>query len=211
MATLLEQGIIAAKNGQQAQARALFQQVLLADDRNERAWLWMSEVADSPIERIACIERALAINPDNKTTQLALATLKAQLPAQIEPVNALVITPQTAPALPLGNTAVFSTPAASRKPYRLEPGPPPANGNGVSNGAAVHSQHTIAMPAMALSNGNGVAPAPQVAPPLSLPVKKKTLLEELETVPLLPAILFGTLVVTAVTGIFLLLLLLVFA
>ncbi len=210
MATLLEQGIIAAKSGQQAQARALFQQVLLADDRNERAWLWMSEVADSPIERIACIERALAINPDNKTTQLALETLKAQLPAQIEPVNALVLAPQAAPATSLEDTASFTS--ASRKPYRLNPAPAPTNGNGVvSNGAAVHSQHTVVMPAMVAANGNGFAPMPQVAPPPSLPVRKKSLLEELETVPLLPAILFGTLVITAITGIFLLLLLLVFA
>ena len=210
MATLLEQGIIAAKSGQQARARTLFQQVLLADDRNERAWLWMSEVADSPIERIACIERALAINPDNKTTQLALETLKAQLPAQIEPANALVVSPQVAPASSLEDTALFA--GASRKPYRLNPAPATTNGNGAAgNGAGIHSQHTVAMPAMALSNGNGFASAPQVAPPPSLPVKKKSLLEELETVPLLPAILFGTLVITAVTGIFLLLLLLVFA
>jgi len=211
MATLLEQGIIAARSGQQAQARTLFQQVLLADDRNERAWLWMSEVADSPIERIACIERALAINPDNKTTQLALETLKAQLPAQIAPVNALVVSPPAAPALPVSNTAVFSPPAASRKPYRLNSGPTPTSGNGGSNGASVHSQHTVAMPAMALAKDNGFASMPPAAPPPSLPVKKKTLLEELETVPLFPAILFGTLVVTAITGIFLLLLLLVFA
>jgi hypothetical protein len=186
-----------------------FQQVLLADDRNERAWLWMSEVADSPIERLACIERALAINPNNKTTQLALDALKAQLPAQIESDKALVVALPGTPAPALSHTDAFAI-AAPRKPYRLNPAPA-TNGNGViNNSAAVHSQHTIAMPAMAVANGNGFALMPPVAPPPSAPLEKKTLLEELETVPLFPAVLFGTLSITAVTGTFLLLLLVAF-
>ncbi len=201
MATLLEQGIIAAKNGQKMQAKTLFQQVLLADDRNERAWLWMSEAADSPIEQIACIERALAINPDNKTAELALQTLKSQLTPQIEPLTALASPPQTAVAIsppamsqPVGQTA-------SRKPFKLTPKPMKA-----SNGQGLHRQNTVAMAA----TPDSLVKLRQSTGKHTLPAKKLSLVEELDALPIFPTVLFGTLSITAVTGAFLMLAALVF-
>lgn len=211
MATLLEQGITAAKNGQTAQARTLFQQVLLADDRNERAWLWMSEVADSPIEQIACIERALAINPDNKTTQLALDALKAQLTPQVEPATVSAESATTANRQPPTALAISPSTASPpirtsspRRPFRLGP-------ETASNGQAVYHQHTVAMPAIAHSNGNVFAGPGQPTREPAPPIERVSFLEELEMVPLLPAVLFGTLTITAIAGVFLIIALAIFA
>ncbi|RME50899.1 MAG: tetratricopeptide repeat protein [Caldilineae bacterium] len=191
MATLLEQGIAAAKQGRRAEARALFEQVLLADDRNERAWLWMSEVADTVIEKIAYVERALDINPQNKVAQRALKELKAQLeaPAVVPPSTPTTALPPQRPKGLLKGT--------TRKPFRLPADTPPA-----ANGDAVHHRHTIGMPpagdapfADLRQAANGRAASTPATPAAG------------EDVPMLPIIVFGVLTVTAVGGIVMLLLL----
>lgn len=62
---LLKQGIAAFKSGQKTKARTLFGQALKQDQRNEKAWLWMSCVMETDEERRACLEKVLAINPSN--------------------------------------------------------------------------------------------------------------------------------------------------
>ena len=64
MATLLERGIAAARNGNHAEAKALLTQVLQQNNRNEQAWLWLSEAVDTVGEQITCIEQVLSINPN---------------------------------------------------------------------------------------------------------------------------------------------------
>jgi len=194
MATLLEQGIEAAKQGRRAEARALFEQVLLADDRNERAWLWMSEVADTVIEKIAYVERALTINPHNKTAQLALKELKARLEAPATPTRTSTLPPQRPKGLLKGS---------ARKPFRLPPDTPP-----VASGDGVHHRHTVAMPPVSdapladlRQAANGRAASASASPPS--PAE--------EDFPMLPAIVFGVLTVTAIGGIVMLILLALFA
>lgn len=180
MATFLEQGIAAAKKGQKAEARALFDQVLQADDRNERAWLWMSEVAETTAGQIACVERALALNPNNSTAQLALKTLKETKVGQTAPI--VIETPAPAGGL---------LKSAPRKPYRLNADPTP-----VSGGQAINHHRTVAMPSAA--NGDpftGLRPSIKGA---SSGASNSA--PTLESIPLLPALIFGTLLVTAMGG-----------
>ncbi len=73
----LNQAIVAAKAGRKAEARRLLEAVLDADDRNERAWLWLSDVVESDEERIVCLENVLTINPDNEVARKGLAALQA--------------------------------------------------------------------------------------------------------------------------------------
>jgi hypothetical protein len=73
----LNRAIAAAKAGRKAEARRLLEMVLDADERNERAWLWLSDVVESDEERIVCLENVLAINPDNEMARKGLAALRA--------------------------------------------------------------------------------------------------------------------------------------
>ncbi len=71
----LRRAIAAVKAGDKAAGRRLLAAVLRDDPRNEAAWLWMSAATDSDEQRRACLERVLAINPDNPTARQGLARL----------------------------------------------------------------------------------------------------------------------------------------
>jgi thioredoxin-like negative regulator of GroEL len=63
--SLLEQAIIALDKDDAATAQALLARLLQAEPRNERAWLLMAEAQSEPERKRFCIEKALAINPNN--------------------------------------------------------------------------------------------------------------------------------------------------
>lgn len=196
MATFLEQGIAAAKRGQKEEARALFDQVLQADDRNERAWLWMSEVAGTTAEQIACVERALAINPSSSTAQLALKRLKETKVGQIAPAPVVIKTPAPSDAPASGLLK-----SAPRKPYRLNADPVSASAQSINH------HPTVAMPSAGSgASFNGLRTSAGGASPAfsnSAPT--------LESIPLLPALIFGALLVTAMGGLGMLGLMLLFS
>jgi tetratricopeptide (TPR) repeat protein len=86
----LQQGIAAYKAGRKAEARKLFWQVLEADPKNERAWLWLSGTVETEQERYACLEKVLDINPNNETARRGLEHLRAEAPPTVS-----IIMPQS--------------------------------------------------------------------------------------------------------------------
>jgi len=74
---VLQAGIIAAREGRRAEARAFLEQGLQANPRSEQAWLWMSAVVENDAECRICLERVLSINPHNQTAQAGLERLGA--------------------------------------------------------------------------------------------------------------------------------------
>lgn len=62
---LLRQGIVAARDGDKAQARSLIRDALELRDDQEITWLWLASVAENRAEVQACMERILRLNPDN--------------------------------------------------------------------------------------------------------------------------------------------------
>ena len=82
---MLNRAIVAAKAGRNAEARQLLEAVLDADERNERAWLWLSGVVDNDEERAICLENVLSINPDNQAARRGLAMLRAARAAASAP------------------------------------------------------------------------------------------------------------------------------
>jgi len=70
---LLQQGILAARAGKRAEARALLMQVVEADERNEQAWLWLAGVVDTPEDIRTCLQNVLDLNPANQQAQQGLA------------------------------------------------------------------------------------------------------------------------------------------
>ena len=73
---LLNEGIQAARQGQKDQAQSLLLQVIEQDERNEKAWLWLSGVVDTNEDRLICLENVLAINPDNGPARKGLIKLR---------------------------------------------------------------------------------------------------------------------------------------
>jgi hypothetical protein len=99
----LNQAVVAAKAGRKAEARRLLETVLDADERNEQAWLWLSDVVESDEERIICLKNVLTINPDNEMARKGLAALGAEI-ASSPP------SPTSAP-VPLGESDASDSPA----------------------------------------------------------------------------------------------------
>jgi hypothetical protein len=72
----LDQAIAAARAGRTVEARRLLEAVLDVDERNEQAWLWLSDLVESEEERVICLENVLSINPHNQMARRGLAALR---------------------------------------------------------------------------------------------------------------------------------------
>jgi hypothetical protein len=71
---------MALKAGRKPEAGELLEQATEQDSDNEKAWLWLSGAVDTDQERQRCLERALAINPDNAYAQRGLEILRQPKP-----------------------------------------------------------------------------------------------------------------------------------
>jgi tetratricopeptide (TPR) repeat protein len=76
---LLQEGVSALKQGDKARARACLLAALKQDERDERAWLWLSGAVERDEERIICLENVLTINPANERARQGLAWLRSRL------------------------------------------------------------------------------------------------------------------------------------
>jgi peptide/nickel transport system permease protein len=72
---------VALQRGEIANARKLVAQVILADPKNEQAWLLMARLASTREQVIDCLNRALRINPYNRATITALRAITRSLPS----------------------------------------------------------------------------------------------------------------------------------
>ncbi|HLF26001.1 MAG TPA: hypothetical protein VJG32_06675 [Anaerolineae bacterium] len=72
MDPLTSQGLEALRSGETEQARALFNQAVQANPRNEDALLWLSQLAESDAERAGYLRQVLDINPNNATARRGL-------------------------------------------------------------------------------------------------------------------------------------------
>ena len=71
----LDRALRAARRGHHDAARRLLDGVLAQDPENEEALSWRARVAGSDADRAAYLQRALAVNPDNRWAAGELATL----------------------------------------------------------------------------------------------------------------------------------------
>src|SRR5512139_2308305 len=85
LANLLNAGIAAAKAGDEAQARTLLRRAAEQDERNVKAWLWLSSVVDNFADLEVCLENAAVLQPDNELICQRLAWVKQQQAARLPP------------------------------------------------------------------------------------------------------------------------------
>ena len=67
---LMKQGIKAVKEGSKIVAHQLFLETTQLEPRLEKAWFWLASVSENFEERLQCVERVLALNPDNARAKL---------------------------------------------------------------------------------------------------------------------------------------------
>lgn len=75
-ALLSQQGTRLMDQGQTERAYELFSQAIELDPANVEAWLGKGLVAHQPTERLICLQRVLALEPDNTTAKAALNQLQ---------------------------------------------------------------------------------------------------------------------------------------
>ena len=81
----LQMGVAAAKARRKPEARRLLMMVVSSDPKNERAWLWLAGVAETPKEAMDCLNRVLAIAPDNEQALAGMDRYKQQIDARSTP------------------------------------------------------------------------------------------------------------------------------
>lgn len=114
MNPLTQLGIDAFKNGDKHTARNYFKQALQNQPDDETAWLWLAGTFDDSQARILCLQKVLALNPQNTAAQKGLAQLSADTtppPAPPEPAPALV-SQQEQPIIISGDELWPSEPAS---------------------------------------------------------------------------------------------------
>jgi len=75
---LFELGIAAARAGNKAEARMYLEAVTMAEPDNAQAFLWLSFVLEDSKLAMRCLERVLAIDPDNEQAKRGVAWLRSQ-------------------------------------------------------------------------------------------------------------------------------------
>lgn len=69
---LIQDGIIAIKNGNHSLAKRLLDQAALINSTDPRIWIWLSATTDDLQERRNYLERAVALDPSNATAKRGL-------------------------------------------------------------------------------------------------------------------------------------------
>ena len=76
---LIQDGIIAVKNGNRSLAKRLLDQAALINSADARIWIWLSATTDDLQERRGYLERAVAIDPSNATAKRGLLMIDEKL------------------------------------------------------------------------------------------------------------------------------------
>lgn len=74
--TFVQRGIDASQENNKDFATECFRTALDYDERNGDAWMWMASLSDSSTVKIALLEKALGLNPNNETARTALVTAR---------------------------------------------------------------------------------------------------------------------------------------
>jgi hypothetical protein len=141
---LLSAGVDAVKERRLEEAKELLYQVIDLDDRNEKAWLWLSGVVEGIGERIICLENVVAINPHHELASEGLRLLRAErreratgqntarkIKEAREAINHIrasqpkVLTLRETPEVPTrpSDQATYTVEAARPQPVRVPSGP----------------------------------------------------------------------------------------
>lgn len=110
----LERGIQLWKDGDWAEAVKVFKACLLADAKNESAWIWYIYTLENTADKISALESFLRIFPGHTTGLQALDRLKSEAQAASVPIPSQPV-PSLAPPAPVESTPAARPPARPRR------------------------------------------------------------------------------------------------
>ncbi|HYF63748.1 MAG TPA: DUF4352 domain-containing protein [Herpetosiphonaceae bacterium] len=138
---LVQQGIVAAREGRYGAAQQALRQAVSLSPNHEQAWLWLSGVEDNEQAKLAALHEVLRINPQSQAAQRGIDHL-----SQPKQVDLSSLLPAKAPPPP---------------PARAGWSPPPAK--------AAPPPAAPASAAPSLQSGGWAAPVPSPQPAPSPP------------------------------------------
>jgi hypothetical protein len=94
---LVDLGAQELKTGHEERAREALRRAVGLDATYERGWLWLSAVVDDH-EKMACLEKALSINPANVHARAGVEALRQKLEAAVPAPESSIEQEDTAPA-----------------------------------------------------------------------------------------------------------------
>ena len=126
--TFIRWGKEAAEAGNRRRAYSYFSQALRLKPEDEEAWLWKGAMAEDPQESLACMRKALSINPKSRRAwqglewaAARLAQERGQAPEMIE--SSLASVPpeiEPVPAVPSAVTTLEEESTAEEEPPAFE-------------------------------------------------------------------------------------------
>ena len=119
---LLQAAQQALQRGERIHARKLARSAILQNPRDEQAWLLMARVVHQPEQVIDCLDHALKLNPENRSTARALRALRRE---HAQPAGIATLQPPPAPPHPRSQLPRLFSPQPPPNPaLRLPPGKP---------------------------------------------------------------------------------------
>jgi hypothetical protein len=109
---LTQKGIEAFKSKDKEEAQNFFKQALQENPADETAWLWLAGTFDDNKTRSLCLEKVLAINPNNPAAQRGLMQIKPDIPEPPTPSAPEPPPPPLSPAPEIPSPPAEQTPAA---------------------------------------------------------------------------------------------------
>src|SRR5512139_2463012 len=119
---LIAQGITLARRGQNEKVREMFNLALVADPRNEHAWLWLSTVALDDAEKEDCLRQVVAINPKNVNAVNELQKLSEKRRTELSARVAALAAARSAAATPTLEAAAVPAAVSARAARRRRGG-----------------------------------------------------------------------------------------
>lgn len=143
--SLLDQAITALKAGDTLHARDLLTQLLKTDPQEALAWVLLSACWSEPEKKRYCLEKALALRPDDPQVRQALSDLNAQT-GETSASAPAAPQPELIPVAPAAEAPV-ETPAGETPPEGAPPeGTPALNTPPVETPPAARKQKSARTP-----------------------------------------------------------------
>jgi tetratricopeptide (TPR) repeat protein len=77
-ASLLNEGVAAAKSGEYDLARRLLHEATEHSAGSDIAWMWLARIAPNPDQALACLQRILSVDPQHPAARAALPAIRLQ-------------------------------------------------------------------------------------------------------------------------------------
>lgn len=98
----MARSIAALKAGRKSEARLLLTEVVRGEPENVEAWIWLGAAASSPSETLACLKRALELDPHNQKALAGARWAAEQIEKEKEENDRQVPSPHSNPDGPIG-------------------------------------------------------------------------------------------------------------